>query len=775
MPKKTSRSVEKKDPGSWRISNNLVRLVLLRVLPGREVEIGRLLEKGCRKIGVTPDRFRVFRLFGSYDLAFIQDGCDFRQAELMKLGTIPGVTGSTEYVCYSWMRGSSKSKESFKIARISKPLLGLCFLKINPLLTQKYGLEPEIKCVEHLAQQDKGVQVLGTLGWSEILLVVSDASLKRILERSRSYFPTLTGWNKSLAEKTLTILGLSLDVSDPKKSPMVVPLEPELLRKKSLEVHFSASCAPNAMTRLQKYAAKHFKLETTDARITFRLGARDLDFEIPLKGVRNLNELIARMDEFRANNADVLIRTHTELQYRMEKKRKGASKPAPRASVMLKISPKEAELLINLGPEGASVLAAVYHFNHLLQNRLLLDTFVDMGRAVTQLRRYALKLARQRRLSIAARWRLATRLQYLQQAVSQRYQSAYVGIEENPWGASFGIQSAGVGVQRILKALEYYALKLLVRLGKEWSGYVVIGRHYRPAMEHFQDILLVPVAEGLDAARHWAFSHEVMHILQHYDPDNFSLASLATRSNSVPKEATRSGKLLIEAGADIMEFRLSCTLPLKEYLRIVWSHLQEGLFINDDQLTSYLIRSFAVYYSVATKYGQEQASEKETDELFTDFISFIRRCSTVLSRDVSRLRVADERGQQALQLTLQEFKIEVKPHLSLINKRVTELGEKISDEARREEINDNLNQLEKGWILGPEALGQPDAIAWGIVSRGLKKGTKGSCEIAPSTARETIAWILSLWHAYHVLKRVPDVEKEMQRRQFGPTNSKRWV
>lgn len=710
-----------------RISNNIVRVVLFRVLPGREVEVGRLLQQRCREIGLPGRDIHIFRLFGSYDLGLIQNNSKLTTSDLARLGTIPGITGSTEYVCYSWTHKTGhKFVESFHLAHLSKPLLGLCFLKINPLLTLRHGVRPEIQCMKHLAQVEPTVQVLCTLSWAEMLLLIPDSSLKSILDRIENVFPKLIladrdNRKEPFAEKTLTILGHALDISDPNAPKRrVVPIERELL-KGALEVHFSASCTPGGMQGLQSYARRHFMLEDKRPRITFRLGARDLDFEVPLKNVVTLNDLLARLDKFRQDNRRDLIRTHTELQYRIETDITWPKFPTKhRQLLMLQLSAEEAAHLTSLGPEGVSVTTAIYHINNLIANRLLLDTFADLTRALCRLKERVLRLVSP--LSVTLRWSLATRIQYLQQAISQRYQGAYVGVEESPWGASFGIQPAGIGVQRVLKALALIALELISRLGAEWSGFVLIGRHTRPSMEHFEDILLVTPSDALNVRRHWAITHELMHVMQYLAPNAFALRSLEGVLNEpLPSENEREGKLLIEATADIMEWRLSCTLGVTDYLRIVWGYLSEGIFesASEDQLTSYLVRSFAVFFTAKTDGGSRRLEEGAIKRLFGEFTSFVGQCGV----DLSALKKLDDRDESRLDLACQEFLTHLLPYMPRINLAVTNLlkSTRRNGTMNRIEAKKAVKSLHRGDVLPEGWLSWPDVIAWEFASERQKE------------------------------------------------------
>jgi hypothetical protein len=744
-----------KELDQWRINEGLVRLVLFRVLPGHEVQVGRLIERKCNAAGISKGCFRIFRLFGSYDLLFIQDGCKLLDSDFVSLGSIAGITASTEYVCYKWQSCDKGARPTFAMRGLSKPLVGLCFLKINPLLTQRHGLIPELDLAEFFRSEVASVQMLGTMGWSEVILVIPDDSLEGVLRRIGQEFPNLifrsaSSRRETFAEKTLTMIGHDLDVSDPKaQKPKLVSIPEELRRNNILEVHFSASCTPRAMTSIEAYAQKHFKLEKESApRVTFRLGVRDLDFKVAWTGIKTLNDLLSRLDQFRLDNRNALIRTHTELQYRITgvKWPSSRSRIDQRKTVMLRLSPAEARKLVLRGPAGTAVATAVYHFNNLVENPLLLDAFSDMARALKSLKQEALKLKTP--LSVATRSELLVRLQYLQQAISQRYQGAYLGVEEAPWGASFGIQQAGMGIQRILKALELYAGELLLRLGKRWGGFVLVGRHRSPTMEHSEDILLVPPGDALDARKHWAMSHEIMHILQFLAPDQFSLKSLRTPENNEQlSEFELQGKLLQESMTDIMEFRLSCTCPVHKYLEIIWRYLKDGVFelTSRPQLSSYLIRSFAVFYDSRLGGLGRRVAEKEIEHLFHhDFMKLLNQFSV----DLSPLRENDEQGQSYLRLTFDSFVENVLPYLPLVRERVDTLSASVRvRRPSKEAVAGAVARLKDGRIVSPDDMILPDAIAWELVSRNGQD---------PSSS-ETIAWLLSLWHYYQVQKRGPDL------------------
>ena len=731
----------------WRVHKDLVRVVLFRVQPGKEVKVGRRIIKRCVVAGIPKAQYRLFRLFGAYDLAFIEDRCVLTASRLTQLGTIAGITASVEYVCYKWQALRGRQNASFQMQFLKKPLIGLCFLKINPLLTQGLGLLPELKLARFVQSERQSVQMLGTLGWSEVILVISDVSVASILHRlgenyQRLILQTTPRGGLTLAEKTFTILGHDLGLQTQRgKRELPVSIAAEV-RRGGLEVHFSATCTPRAMTSLEASARSHFSLESTgDTRVTLCLGARDLDFTVPIKNIKTLKALLRRLDAFRRENQASLIRTHTELQYRVNHQGWPTLAMGRKRTVLLGLTPRQARQLVKMGPEGTSVATAIYHFNNLIANWLLLDAFSDMARSLEALKWYALQRSN-KPLDVSIRNSLVTRLQYIQQAVSQRYQGAYLGVEEIPWGSSFGIQPAGIGIQRILKALESYAGESLLRFGKRWGGFVLMGRHRAPTMEHSEDILLVPYSEALDIRKHWAMSHEIMHILEHLTPEELSLSTICKScGKAILRESERDGKMLHESITDIMEHQLSCQRSVVVYLRIVWRYLRDGLFelTSKDQLASYVIRGFAVYYSDTRRRIGRDLTREEVDVLFfRKFVTLLTR----LNVDLSPLNVLDDRDQSHLKVAYNYFCDKILPYLPHVQIRV----DRLKEVARRRrdapmKVNKLIENIYRGRIIGPHDTARPDAIAWGIATKQVQRRGSGS---------EAVAWLLSLWHNYQV-------------------------
>lgn len=106
-----------------KIQNKIIKVTLVKVIPGHEVEVARKIEKGLLSQKVLKKTFRIFRLFGNYDILLIQDIGNISSKTLAKAGVIPFITGSREFLCFGWeMKRVLKgiSKNTFDISLMNK-------------------------------------------------------------------------------------------------------------------------------------------------------------------------------------------------------------------------------------------------------------------------------------------------------------------------------------------------------------------------------------------------------------------------------------------------------------------------------------------------------------------------------------------------------------------------------------------------------------------------------------------------------------------------------
>jgi len=748
---------------TWRVSQGCVRLLLLRVQPGEELNVGRLIEKRAKEAGIRRNSLRVFRLFGSYDLVVIQAPASLLVSDFARLGELPYVTGSLEHVCYRWDLNQSGSLNTFNIKRLTDPLLGLCFLKINPRLVEAKGLQPEVTFARFLLHEMPAAQFLGTLGWFEAVVLLSARSLGTILRTITNDLANLIySHGKAFAVKTLSMLGHDLDLSDPRRRRprFTVPLFDKVyLKKGELSVQFSFSCKPNSTSELAKKIEIYLGGEPGEPKVkaNIRLGARDVDFEVPqetLSRIRSLRGLVTLLDRFRAQNADALFKTYTDLHCHCKwPVPSGADKgrdQSRREYLMLSMTRPEAEALVSHGPEGAAVVSMVYRYNNLVGNSLISDAYRDIAGYVRVIRLLA---ANRARLSTFERHRIVDRLAIVERAVAQRSEGVYTGLEETP----FTPGPSGISMQRVLLGFEAFVSSIIARFGRKWDGCITFGL---PRFEHNEEAIIVPVAEALTLRRHWGITHEVMHALQSIMPDILSSKRIVPRSRSDAAvvgrwdHGTDGWKLLYEIMADVLDFALTCPLDIDEYLDVVWAYLADEVLehVGRDQLRSYLLRSFAVisYKEAGVAEGLDASTigPKAVERVIRAHLEQLRKYPRV--RSMSERNV---RGVSHLELVVLEFLAEIVPLLPFICRAVGECVRRVGKRhGDRERAGVVASRLARGEIVAEKDLLEvADYVAWLSGSRaqnGKRAGSAGG-----HSEQAVMAWVLSLWHGYHVYAR----------------------
>ena len=730
----------------WRVGECITRLILLRVQPGRELAVGREIERRCSQAIRPPQTIRVFRLFGSYDLLVINDQARLGETNFVNIGSLPFVTGSNEYVCSNWVTaGKRKPAATFTIDAAKGPLLAVCFLKINPAITRRLGLIPELSFASYAQRHYPSIQMLSTLGWAETVLLISEPSLTKILKFIGTDLPGLLLEYRakelptavSFLEKTLTIVGHSLDVSDQllgKDRRVIVPIGGEV----DLKITLSLSCVPQATATLERSAKEYFGVNL----VYSRLGTRDLDFDVPVSEIETFNDLLERLDAFRRQNSEFLIRTYTRLKYCKQRPALETNAVASSKPLSVRLTPEEATSLSKAGPEGTSVATAIYQFNNLLQTSVSADAYVDLMRFMIALKNQSLRHASHKERDASdpitvSRREIAQKLSHLDLALAQRSQSVYAGLEESP----FGVFPAGVGLQRVTKGLEAYASTILSRYGRDWNGFVRFG-HLSSRMEHFIDVLVVPMDVSIAAQRHWMISHEVMHVLQTTDVGVLSIRGLRRRDqfgNEMQYPEIQAGSpqwlTLMESMVDVLDYALTCPLPLDQYLATIWTFLNNEIFPQQaaSQWSIYLLRSFAVI--TFDHFGLQAESEVHLFQR-APLRSFLESYVQKLSgwANLEPLKEVDGRGETRLTLILEQFLNEYVFYLPSMFAKVRSIAKKRDCDMKA--ISNAIRRLESGRILSDAQMQNVDHIAWLI---GYQKKIDG---------RLGQAWLLSLWHHY---------------------------
>ena len=640
------------------------------------------------------------------------------------------------------------------IANLNSPLVALSFLKINPIHTQQKGVVPEIDFANYLQDFDGSTQMLNTLGWAEAILVVNDTNLAALFRKIANWFPYVTYLHngKYFADKTLTMIGHTLDVSAPGKKRVIIQLSEKGDNRKFLKVDCSLACKPRAMKKVEAAAIKYLGLKT---RPGLRFGPTDLHFQINSPGITTINDLRERLDSFKRATADYLVRSHTSFEYTRPvilKGRRGTN----RLSALINISPGEAAEITSLGSDGEMIATAIYRYGNLTQSDLSADAYIDLLNAVYLLTKQATRDA----MSLTPNWssNMAGRLSYLEAAINQRSQNVFLGLEENP----FVTYPARMGVQRVFKGLEAFATLLMRRFGKHWPGFVCIGNlPYR--FEHYAEYLVIPPDAIIQSTSHWAINHELMHVLENISSDILSLNNIkpyllenkydeSQNKLAIDEFAPELKSCLLESMTDTLDYALCCPFDLEEYLRVVWEiffmeRIVEGKQVEDFEF--YLYRSFAVIcYDTFAKSRRYDAMmvHLETAKLLWKHIEPIKQIA-----EEQKLGWRTTETRLKIERIIRKF-LEFLHFMPWIFNRVNQIkrGKDCSKMTKREWLT-ILDKLTQGILLNEHDLAYPDAISWNLRSQFARP--------KEASNRINITWLLSLWDIYQTQKLGPDLSR----------------
>jgi len=729
----------------YRIVDGIVRMILIKTLPGRELQAGRNIETQCQLQGINATDYRVFRLLGDYDLAFVYDNARISEDEFVKLGTLPYITATSEYLCYKW---GSESFTSFNIGALDEPLVSICFLKINPRITRKFGIRSEVDFVKYLQENSK-LQIVGTLGWFEIIIFASKKSMYSILNDVHNEIMSLVyqyggseGEHYGFPEKTLSLIGHELDVSDPtvntKRS--LVPMFHSKLKRDSVAIDVTLSCRPRAMPKLYRKAKEYFGVgeDETPENVRMLYGPRDIFVQVPLADYTTFNDIICRLDEFRNETQDQLVKTHTHIQYR-----KGEfpgfitdpetfMKEETPAIPLFKISSEQSQELVRKSTETAEVVSAVYRYNNYIENSLIADAFLDLLKFVWATKSIATGC--DKTPSIETRQRMVDRLRILREGVEQRSQGVYVGVDESP----FALNATGLGLGRALKGIEAYVHSVLLRVGVEWSGFILSGSHSR--YEHLEESIIMPTNALLNPNNQWEITHEAMHILQYHRRREISVNNIFNEKSKMGRTFTAPSSLrnlILEILADLYDYVFCCPLAIEKYIQVVWDYLSQAIFkdYNERQVRDYMYRTFTV---IAYEY-HVKSEEKSTGQKYREQLRRKLKDSRIYFDDYKHLLSDKHTDKEAYNRLVNDYVVDMHQVLPKLYESIDIINrEKVV--VSSDDTDSIIEDIWQGKIISSKRLTNPEAIVWCMAANKTDQ----------MSSNASIAWLLSLWNMYYL-------------------------
>ncbi len=244
------------------IAKGAIKLSYIQTAPGEELKIKSALEKACKNDDAEVENYLFLKGLGSFDIILICLVKDFTSS-LTKAGPIDGILKSNILFCYPYLQNPPPT--IFKRLK-GKNFTAFCSLKINPELKIAYP-DLDLKLREILSK-NSNCSILGTLGWNEVLVLISENSPYKVLETLNSF--TSLVWLSNGTEytgilKTFSFLAVNYDILPKDKKILdagFTSTKKHINKKSNLEEYFlNNSGSPTSTINITLKPLYHEKIK----------------------------------------------------------------------------------------------------------------------------------------------------------------------------------------------------------------------------------------------------------------------------------------------------------------------------------------------------------------------------------------------------------------------------------------------------------------------------------------------------------------------------------
>jgi hypothetical protein len=561
------------------------KVSLLRVAPGNEQAVANRLKRAI-SWDTHEKPVALLKIFGRYDICAIYRTKDFLDGP-SKLGPISGIRGATKILAFHWR--ASNEPPGLSVEKAKGNVWALSFFRFNEPLLKAVGAEIELALAKMWhSQRDVTLDVLGTTGWAELLLVLRGDSLQQIRNKlcaiSREVIGTMGG-EIPLPAKTWSIIGINFDLTLPRNRKKL---------RASLSERFSAdsgvfpvlniTCPPAAMDKVYKYCQSHFG---TGAEV---FGATDFLFR---PRASSWGKFISDLLDFRKKMPSTVYSTSVNI-LTVPNDFVGDIQVAIRSGFPLKMPFAESPTFLRWGATLEHRLRNVYFsLSNLLQDPLIGSCFEDLRQMAAS---YLPDLLKTRDPANEDDTRLVDEIvELLAYATEERAHGAFLSLEH----LEASLSPTKGGVQRILSAASFLPRSLLARVRKRWHGFMVAGYHNKFFASRCE-ILNLPF-EYLFRPEEWCgLLHEIGHAAffdkTFYDMDSKEMSNLIHQAVPAAKESDeyymKWEELAWEIGADTFDLFFCYGKDLDSYLRNILPFITHG----SKRLTMERFRRYFVVY-----------------------------------------------------------------------------------------------------------------------------------------------------------------------------------
>lgn len=573
--------------GNSLVADNMgYKVSLLRVTPGKEAAVAEQLKSSIVKDSNEPP-IAMLKLFGRFDICAIYKTRDYLDGP-SKFGPIHGIRGANKINAFHWLSPGEQS--GLSVEKHKGDVWALSFFRFNESVIKQRGLHLELFLARdwyHYIPPDVSLDVLGTTGWAELLLLIRGSRFKHItaaLSSVNQQLITLQNRERTiLPAKTLSILGIDFELTlGNKRRALIARLNEPFKQGTGVFPRLQVTCPPAAMKAVMERGRSCFG---KGAEV---LGATDFSF-LPKRS--NWGQFIANVLDLRTKLPGKIYSTSVSILF------------TPKALVdvpyefpkrdLLRMPKPNSRCITRWGPTLEHRLRNLYFsLSNLMGDPLIGDCFEG------------LRLMAERRLPEILK-EFDTKDQDQRDLLYELVDLVAYGTEERAHGAFLSLENLESslsptkgGIQRILAAAGTIPRSLLGRVRKEpWHGFVVAGYHNENFSSHC-GILNLPF-EYLFTPDQWCgLFHEVGHTAfcdkNFYNMDGEEMSKLLRRIAPYrPGDDSQFFKwkeLAWEIGADMFDLYFCYGTDLVSYLRNIWPFLKSGSdYISSERFARYFL------------------------------------------------------------------------------------------------------------------------------------------------------------------------------------------
>ena len=720
------------------ILNTAIKLALIQTVPGEEFNVRNKLKEACEQEPKIKKSI-FLKALGCFDIMVIYLTDDFGY-HLSKAGPIDNILKSNLLLCYSYL--SSDVQKIFNSLE-SNSFAGVSLLKIHPGVQQRYNPQIEKTFREAFENERANWFLIGSLGWNEIIFLVSENDLnsinQQLLSLSTIYLQHSTSSgvkNISGLIKTLSFLGMNYAIIpdfDIKKAGfsktksylernsflantnIVMDRRKGIVNAPIIEV----SAKPMYTNQIKKYfRGKGFRGYDL-------LGKQDLFF-VPERKM-SWAQLVSSVLYFRHGFKDKVFSTNIRVR-----------------SDTIQSSPKQDELKLEIPPLSftyeqirgvyndniaAGLANSFYSFNSLSQNPICGSAFIDMLEYPSYIKEVGPKIHDKLEFAYVAR-------EVLRYGAELRSYGTFESIEE----VTGKFSELRGGCQRALLAIEFLPTYLFEAAEELWCGFVIT--HPSNKFDHINEVIRVPTDTLWNPQKWWALYHEIAHIMIENNPEWIpkDLIDQFLRNRIYPEYWK---KVIFELGAEVVGFELGFFGDYELFFRLLWRHIVE---IDPPQKSSvpiqtYALRSFFIklFLGRFTEYNDvERISESDFTDLqylYNKFIEHLKKIEAVTNNALGQTYAANCFLAAENVKALKDMYPIARNLSNKISKRVLRPAAKYLEEKETKSIQKRLNDGKIWW----KKISCPQAVLYYLI------------QDENMEFRKRIATLLTFWNQQMIL------------------------